>query len=174
MRRSPRRTAGSSSGLRPYQLATAAVLIVIAAVAMFDTRSGALPDPTGRAPGGLRGGWYPFWSAALMAAAAALVLVRTARGAASGDPLFATPQGARHMLLLVVPMTIAILGMSWLGFYIVAALYMAFFMKVIGHYRWPWIAGSALLVSVGFFVLFEKGFLVPLPKSIFYSDTFPF
>lgn len=160
--------------MRPYQIATAAVLVVIAAVAMFDTRSGALPDPSGRAPGGLRGGWYPFWSAALMAGAAGAVMVRTLRSGPSSGSLFSGAGGFRHMLLLVVPMTVAVLSMVWLGFYLVAALYMAFFMKVLGKYRWPWVIGASLLVTVGFFVLFEKGFLVPLPKSIFYSDTIPF
>ena len=148
--------------------------MVIAAVAMFDTRSGALPDPSGRAPGGLRGGWYPFWSAALMAAAAGLVMVRTLQSGPSTGALFAGTGGVRHMLLLVVPMTIAIVSMVWLGFYLVAALYMAFFMRVLGKYPWPWVVGASLLVSVGFFFVFEKGFLVPLPKSIFYSDTIPF
>lgn len=160
--------------MRPYQVATAAILIVIAAVAMFDTRSGALPDPTGNAPGGLRGGWYPFWSAALMGGSAGVVLFRALRGARSANTLFSSAEGARNMLLLVVPMIVAIVAMTWLGFYLVAALYMAFFMKLIGRYPWPWVVGSALLVSVGFFLLFEKGFLVPLPKSIFYSDTIPF
>lgn len=160
--------------MRRYQVATAAILIVIAAVAMFDTRSGALPDPGRNTPGGLRGGWYPFWSAALMAVAAGVVIVRSVRGGPSSGSLFSGAGGARHMLLLVVPMTIALVSMVWLGFYLVAALYMAFFMKVLGKYRWPWVAGASLLVSVGFFLLFEKGFLVPLPKSIFYSDTIPF
>lgn len=160
--------------MRRYQVATAAVLIVIAAVAMFDTRSGALPDPSGNAPGGLRGGWYPFWSAALMAGAAGAVIVGSLRSGPSTGSLFSGAGGVRHMLLLVVPMIIAIVSMVWLGFYLVAALYMAFFMKALGKYRWPWVVGASLLVSVGFFLLFEKGFLVPLPKSIFYSDTIPF
>lgn len=160
--------------MRRYQFATAAIIILIAAVAMFDTRSGALPDTTGTAPGGLRGGWYPFWSAFLMAIAAGIVMFRSLREPPSQDRVFSSAEGVRHMLLLVVPMTIAIVSMAWLGFYIVAAVYMAFFMKVVGHYRLPWVFAGAVVVSVGFFLLFEKAFLVPLPKSIFYGDLIPF
>lgn len=160
--------------MRRYQFATAAIIILIAAVAMFDTRAGALPDTTGTAPGGLRGGWYPFWSAFLMALAAGIVMYRSLREPSSQDPVFTSVEGVRHMLLLVVPMTIAIVSMAWLGFYIVAAIYMAFFMRVVGKYGVPWVFAGALVVSVGFFLLFEKAFLVPLPKSIFYGDLIPF
>lgn len=141
---------------------------------MLDTRSGALPDTTGTAPGGLRGGWYPFWSAFLMAVAAGIVMFRSLREPPSQDRVFTSAEGVRHMLLLVVPMTVAIVSMAWLGFYIVAAIYMAFFMKVVGNYRLPWVFAGAAVVSVGFFLLFEKAFLVPLPKSIFYGDLIPF
>src|SRR5262245_53445446 len=74
---SRRRTAGSSSPVRRYELATAAVILLLAAVAMFDTRRGALPNPTPSAPGGLASGFYPFWSAALVFLGAAAVAVGT-------------------------------------------------------------------------------------------------
>ena len=51
-------------------------MILIAAVAMFDSRASALPDPTGKFPGGLGPGFYPFWSAAMIAGAAVVVIYR--------------------------------------------------------------------------------------------------
>ena len=160
--------------MRPYQLATAAVLIGIAAVAMVDSRRGALIDPTGTAPGGIGSGFYPFWSAVLMAAGAAIVIWLTLRTPQPATGVFEGRQGALSVALLIVPMVVAAIAMLWLGFYIVAALYMAFFTRVIGKYGPAWVAGSALVVTAGLYVIFELGFRVALPKSIFQSPAFPF
>ena len=52
-------------------------MIVIAAVAMFDSRASALPDPTGTFPGGLGPGFYPFWSAAMIEIAIVMIAWRS-------------------------------------------------------------------------------------------------
>ena len=52
--------------MRPYQVATAAAFALLAAVAMIDSRAGALVDRTGTQPGGIGAGFYPFWSAAIV------------------------------------------------------------------------------------------------------------
>ena len=40
--------------------------MVVAAVAMIDSRAGAMVDTTGREPGGVGAGFYPFWSLSLI------------------------------------------------------------------------------------------------------------
>jgi hypothetical protein len=57
-----------------------------------------------------------------------------------------------------------------LGFYLAGALYLGFFARAIGNYRWHLVAASALVIPVVLFVIFEQGFRVPLPKSIFYPN----
>lgn len=156
--------------MRPYQLATAAILILIAAVAMFDTGNGALPDPSGRAPGGLRGGWYPFWSSALMAVAGIIVLYRVFVTPQPAQGIFRDRQAVLDVLKLVVPMVLVAVAMGWLGFYITAALYLGFFARAIGRYGWPWTIVSAIAIPVALYLLFELGFKVSLPKSL----LFPF
>lgn len=161
--------------MRPYQVATAAILIAIAAVAMIDTRAGALPDPSGGAPGGLRGGWYPFWSAALAAVATLVVLYRSATLPQPAGGVFSGRQGILDVLRLVVPMIALVILMDrGLGFYLSGALYLGFFARAIGRYRWIWTAASAIAIPVVLFLVFEQGFRVPLPKSIFYGGGFPF
>ena len=92
--------------MRPYQVATAAVLILIAAVAMFDTRAGALPDTTGTAPGGLRGGWYPFWSGALIAIAGAAVAFRALTTPQPAEGVYRNRRSVLVVVQLIVPMLI--------------------------------------------------------------------
>ena len=70
-------------------------MIVIAAVAMFDSRASALPDPTGTYPGGLGPGFYPFWSAAMIAGAALFVIFRSRVLAGEAQGVFAKRESCR-------------------------------------------------------------------------------
>jgi putative tricarboxylic transport membrane protein len=161
--------------VRPYQVATAAVLILIAAVAMFDTRAGALPDPSGGAPGGLKGGWYPFWSAGVAALAGAIVLYRSAVVPQPATGIFRGREGIVDVVRLIAPMIALVLLMDQLlGFYISGALYLAFFGRFIGRYRWIWVVLMAIAIPAALYFIFEQGFRVALPKSIFYVQGFPF
>ena len=155
---------------------TAAVLIGIAAVAMFDTRAGAIPDPSAEGvPGGLKGGWYPFWSAALGAATLLVVFYRTATIPQPEQPLFAGGRaGALDVLRLILPIIVLVLLMDrLLGFYLAGGLYLAYFGRVVGGYRWVWVAASAVAIPVLLYYLFEIFFKVSLPKSIWYTLGFP-
>ena len=48
---------------------------------------------------------------------------------------------------------------------IASAIYLAYFMKMLGHYKWAIVAPVALGVPSLLFVVFEIWFLVPLPKG---------
>jgi hypothetical protein len=156
--------------LRPYQAATAAVFILIAAVAMFDTRSGALPDATGGAPGGLRGGWYPFWSAAVVAAAGAYVAFRALTTAQAVEGAFKGWQGVVDLARFVLPMfvTAYLMAGGRLGFYVAGGAYIAYYAAFVARYRphWAVLAGAAIPTVI--YLMFELGFKATFPKSFLY------
>lgn len=156
--------------MRPYQVATAAFFILIAAVAMFDTRSGALPDPTGTAPGGLRSGWYPFWSAALIALAAAIVIYQTVTRPQPAEGVFRDRTSVLAVVQLVVPMIVVVYLMSerLLGFYLASGLYMGYFALVTTRYRWYWALAAGVITPLVLFLIFEIGFRAIFPKSFLY------
>jgi len=155
--------------LRRYEAATAAVIMLIAAVAMFDTRRGALPDVAGGAPGGLSGGFYPFWSAAVLFTFAALVVLRSLTTPQVATGVFKDRRSIESVLTLAVPMVAAAALIPYLGFYLMTALYMGFFAAVLGRYAWYWILAIAILFPLVIYLIFEVGFRVALPKSIFYD-----
>lgn len=161
--------------MRAYQATTAAIFILIAAVAMLDTRSGALPDPTGTAPGGLRGGWYPFWSAAVVAAAGAYVVYRSLTTLQAAEGVFKGWSGVRDLGRFVFPIMVATYLMSdkLLGFYLASGAYFIYYAGIVARYRWYWalLAGTALPVVI--YLVFEVGFKALLPKSFLYPG-FPF
>jgi len=155
--------------LRRYEVGTAAAILLIAAVAMFDTRRGALPTGSGGAPGGLAGGFYPFWSAALVAAFSGLVVWRAFAAPQPAEGVFKDRTSVTSVLTLIVPMIVAVALIPILGFYLMTALYMGFFAAMIGHYRWYWVIAIAVLFPAAIYLAFEVGFRVGLPKSIFYD-----
>ena len=126
-------------------MGTAAAIALIAAVAMFDSRAAWSPV-RGTAPGDVGASWYPFWTAAVMGLAAVGVAYRA----------------------LVLPMFIYALSFQWLGFYLATGIYMGFFAAYLGRYRFYWIIASAVITPLAIFLLFEVGFRLLLPKSIFY------
>jgi len=52
-----------------------------------------------------------------------------------------------------------------LGIYEASVLFIAAFMRYLGKYSWPKIAGVSIGVMVAFFLMFEVWFKVPLPKG---------
>ncbi len=51
------------------------------------------------------------------------------------------------------------------GLYVAAALYIGFYMRWVGRHAWPSIAALALGIPIVTFVIFERWFLVPMPKG---------
>ena len=148
--------------------------MAIAAVVMFDSRAHALPEDVNLSPGGLGAGFYPFWSAALMVVAGAVVMLRAWRGPVGTVP-FETRERLFDVLRVIVPTIVAVIALSPLGFYIVTAAYVAFFMWFVGKYKLWWDVPVGIGLAIAFYLTFEQGFRVSLPKSFLYtSGVLPF
>jgi hypothetical protein len=78
---------------------------------------------------------------------------------------FTTKQSLPTVLKVFLPMAGAILFMEFVGFYIASALYLAFFMRWVGHFSWGAVLLVGFLFAFSHYLLFEKWFLVPLPKG---------
>jgi hypothetical protein len=143
--------------------------MILAAVAMFDSRAGALVDRTGTQPGGIGAGFYPFWSATLVFVCAAFIGYRAWLTPQPGTAAFEDRAALVSALKLIVPMLVATAAITWLGFYIVTGLYMGLFARWIGRYRWIWVAVITIAMPAAIYATFELGFRVTLPKSVLYD-----
>jgi len=141
----------------------------VAAVAMIDSRAGALVDTTGREPGGVGAGFYPFWSAFVVFVCAGVVGYKAWQSDIVGPAVFEGREGIFAVLKLVIPMVVAALAILWLGFYVVTGLYMGLFARWIGHYKWPWVTVLTIVMPAAIYASFELGFRVSLPKSFLYD-----
>ncbi len=142
--------------------------MAVAAVAMFDSRAHALPEDVQLSPGGLGPGFYPFWAAALISIAGIVVIIRALRGPQGAAP-FESRENVYDVLRVIVPTVVAAIALFWLGFYIVTAVYVAFFMWYVGKYKIWWDIPVGIALAVLFYVTFEQGFRVALPKSLLYT-----
>ena len=158
--------------MRPYQVGTAAAIVLIAAVAMFDSRNVFTSLP-GTSPGDVGPSWYPFWAAALMGAAAVGIAVRFATTPQPAEGVFAGRESVFAVLKLVIPMVAYAASFQWLGFYLATGAFMGFFAAYLGKYKPYVVLASAIITPLAIYVLFEIGFKLVLPKSIFYKSGFP-
>jgi hypothetical protein len=112
---------------------------------------------------GPRAGFFPFWCA-LMILASSIVNF----GAALGHdprPLFAEWPALRQVAFVLIPSAIYVALIPPIGIYVSSMALIAFFMFWLGRYGPVMIASIAIGVPVATFLVFEKWFLVPLPKG---------
>ena len=137
---------------------------------MFDTRSGALPTSAAGIPGGLRGGWYPFWSAAVIAFAGIFIAVRSFRTPQPAEGVFKDRGAVVGLVRFILPMIVTTYLMSdkLLGFYFASGAFVAYYAGVVARYRpyWALLAGFAIPLVI--YAVFEIGFKAIFPKSFLY------
>ena len=138
---------------------TATVLMLLGGVVIFDAhRLG-----TGWGTDGPKSGFFPFWLGVILVATCFLILVQSRRERASGP--FVTRAQLIPVLKVLAPATATVLLMQFVGLYVSAALYLAFYMRLVGRHTWLVVVTIALLVPVVTFLVFETWFLVPMPKG---------
>jgi hypothetical protein len=110
-------------------------------------------------------GYFPFYLGVIICASAAITFVFGLRMPAAKNRSFVEVGQLKLVLSVLVPSAVYVALVGWLGIYVSAVLFIALFMRWLGKYPW-W---KVVLVSVGtslvFFLIFERWFLVPLPKG---------
>jgi putative tricarboxylic transport membrane protein len=124
---------------------------------------GSLQVGIGWAAEGPQAGFFPFYVSLIVLISCAVNLV----GILREDPhaLFADWGQLRQVLAVVIPTTVYVFAVPFLGMYLSSGLLIGVFMKWLGGYRWITVLLVALGVPVVTYIMFERWFLVPLPKG---------
>lgn len=145
--------------MRTANLVTALVLALLGALVLVD----ALRLGIGWGTDGPQSGFFPFWLAVLMIASCAAIVVQ-ALARVERAP-FVTREALGPVLKMLAPAAAFVVVTQLVGLYVASALYMAAYMRSIGRHSWL----AVVLIGIGFplvtFVVFEKWFLVPMPKG---------
>lgn len=152
---------GPSVGTRWPELIVAAVLMLLAALVIIDS----LRVGTGWAEDGPRSGYFPFYIGVLLLLSSGSILVGQLLRWRREDPEFAQQAQIGLVISVLVPMVVYIGLIALLGIYLASLGLIGYFMRRHGRYGWPLTASVSVGVPLFFFLVFERWFLVPLPKG---------
>ena len=153
--------ASGTVGTRWPELGVALFLLLIGAMVIADS----LRVGTGWADDGPRSGYFPFYIGLLLVLASGTVLVSTLLAWRKADPVFAQHQQLASVTAVAVPMVVYVGGIALLGIYLASTALIGYFMRRHGKFGWAATVGVAVAVPLVFFLVFERWFLVPLPKG---------
>jgi hypothetical protein len=153
---------GHASG--PTQRAVELAVTVLMAVLALVVISGSLQAGVGWGAEGPQAGFVPFY-VGLLILGSSIINFGAAFTQPSGRRLFAEWGQLGQVMYVLVPSAIYVALVPWTGIYAASVLLIALFMRWLGGYGWGLTALIALGVPLVTFVVFEKWFLVPLPKG---------
>jgi len=147
--------------MRRAEILCAAALLLLAALALRE----ALRLSIGWGDIGPRGGFFPFWLGVLLAGSSLFTLAQGLRQGPTPEP-FVRWEGLRSVLTVLLPIGAAFLLVEVLGFYLTALLYLLGYMRWTGRHAWTTTLLISLLFPVVIYLIFERWFLIPLPKGL--------
>jgi len=145
--------------MRAAEVVTASVLMLLGGVVLFD----AVRLGFGWGPDGPRSGFFPFWLALIMVLCCAVIIVQAALHGPGQS--FVSRERLAPVLTVLWPAVAAVALMHFVGLYVASALYLGFYMRWVGHHSWVTVFSLGVGIPVVTFLIFEKWFLVPMPKG---------
>jgi hypothetical protein len=145
--------------MRTADLTTALILIAGGALVIWDS----LRLGVGWGSDGPQSGFFPFWLSVLLVGACSVIAVQARRR--TSDRPFVTRDQLRPVLTTLLPSAGFVVLTQFIGLYVATMLFMGFYMRWIGRYPWVPVVTVSVLFPLVIFVIFEKWFLVPMPKG---------
>lgn len=112
---------------------------------------------------GPRAGFFPFYVGATIVVASGINLWHAQRD--DDGRLFAEWGQLRQVMSVVIPTGIYVGSIPFIGLYVASTIFIAWFMRWLGNYRWLTVIAVAVGTPVLTYLVFERWFLVPLPKG---------
>jgi putative tricarboxylic transport membrane protein len=146
---------------RTAELAVAAGFFVFGSIVIFDSlRLGMRWIADGPQPG-----YFPFYLGVIICVSALVTFVFALRMPEAKNRTFVERGQLKLVLSVLIPSMAYVALVGWLGIYVSAVLFIALFMRWLGRYPWWKVGLVSLSNSIVFFLIFERWFLVPLPKG---------
>ncbi len=146
---------------RSMELVVAALFMAVAALVMWDNwRIGARWGTDGP-----ESGYFPFYMGVIMFVASLATFVINLVTKHPDLKTFVERSQLVLVLRVLIPTIVFVVLIHFLGIYVAAAIFIAFFMTWLGKYPIYKVVPIAIGVPVMLFMMFEVWFLVPLPKG---------
>ncbi len=141
---------------RGVDMVVAILLIAIGGLTMYDSYQVGIGWE-----GGPQSGYFPFYIGLLLSLTSAATLVQATVG--GGTETFVDWPSFKRVLTVLLPAAVFVLVIPYLGIYVAGALFIAAFMTFVGKYQFLKGLGVGAAVSLAFFLIFQKWFLIQLP-----------
>jgi putative tricarboxylic transport membrane protein len=151
--------AASGPSHRAVEIGVAIAMIVFGAIVI----TGSMKVGIGWGAEGPKAGFFPFYLGVSIIIASILNLA-TAYGQ-DRQKIFADWSQLGSVLQIVIPTAIYVAAVPWAGIYVSSVVLIAVFMRWLGRYSYAMCAAVSIGVMLATFLMFEKWFLVPLPKG---------
>lgn len=149
---------------RSFEIGVAIILVALGILVFFES----LRLNPGLGDIGPEPGFFPFVLTIAMLFGVFVVLIGVVRQP-DLRPFFEAREEVVDLLKVGLPIFFAVLALKWLGLYITAGLYMAFFMAWYGRFKSYWALAGGVIFPVALWLTLAKGFNIPMPHSIFYE-----
>lgn len=145
---------------RGVEIALGLLIVAFGAVVIY----GALLAGIGWGFEGPGAGFFPFYIGLIIIAASAINLWQIV---SEGDTrqIFADWGQLKQVAAVAIPSAIYVFLISFIGIYVSSTLLIIYFMMWLSKYGWRRTALVSILVPLITFVVFERWFLVTLPKG---------
>ena len=148
-------------GTRWPELLVAALLLAISLVVIKDS----LRVGTGWADDGPRSGYFPFYIGIMLMGSSGYIVLRQLYHWRRENEDFAERSQLSLVLQMLIPIVVYVAAIAAVGIYLASLVLIAYFMLRYGKYGLPMTALVSIGVPLSFFLVFERWFLVPLPKG---------
>jgi putative tricarboxylic transport membrane protein len=156
-------TSNSSRAAGPRHKVVEAGIALLIALFGVVVIIGSLKAGINWAAEGPRAGFFPFYIGIFIIASSAINLWHGLRE--DNDEPFAEWGQLRQVMSVVVPTAIYVGSMPFTGLYLASLIFIGWFMRWLGKYRWVTVIGVAFGMPIVTYFIFERWFLVPLPKG---------
>jgi hypothetical protein len=149
--------------MRRAEIACAVALLILAGVVARE----AIWLDIGWGDIGPKGGFFPFWLAVILGSSSLSILAQAVWGSEQrAGGAFVTRPRLRLVLMVLVPIALVVPLIETLGFYLTAFLYLFLYIRWTGQKPWLLTGSISFLFPIAIYLVFEKWFLIPLPKGL--------
>jgi putative tricarboxylic transport membrane protein len=154
------KSGGAGPSHRSVEIGVALFIALLAVIGIV----GSLQVGIGWAAEGPQAGFFPFYISLIVLGSSAVNFLNVFREY-RGRELFAEWGQIRQVLAVVIPSTVYVFAVPFLGMYVSSGLLIGVFMKWLGRYSWLLVLAVSIGVPVITYIMFQRWFLVPLPKG---------
>ncbi len=149
--------------MRKADLIVAVILMLLGIVVMGDS----IRLKFGWGMNGPEAGFFPFIMSLIVVIGCLIVGAQAIarKGVSKTDKPFIPRAAIKPVLKVIIPAALMVILTEYIGLYIAAGLYMAVYMRWIGGHRWRTVILISVIVPLSTYFVFDKAFLIPLPKG---------